>query len=798
MLLEAAQRPRLGGHATSAALAGRHPVARRSAATRPGRGWCAPTTRTSCIRAAAAIEERARHAHDLHPDLALLLSAPRARPGRPSWSGSRGTTWSANARQHRRLPRASRADRPGDHLAAAALLLRPLGAQQPPGVGAAVVLTDLSVADECFWDLAARHGVTAFAGVPYTFDLLDASGFADRELPVAALPHPGRRPDAARAGASRYAELGRERGLGPVRDVRPDRGHRPDGLPAARPGAARARGRSASRSPAATSASSPSPAWTTRGVGELVYTGPERDDGVRRERRRPRPRTRADRAAHRRPRPAGRRRALGGRRPASTGSPRSSGCASTSTGSSASWPHGSAAVVVVRGDRTCTSSPTRPAARGRIEALGTALVGPAGRAPSHVHRLDRLPPHDRTGKPDYAAPRRHAALLADAADDQSTARGRSRRSMRVTSTPPCCGAPTRTTGDSFVALGGDSLSFVEVVARLGGASAPARGLAAPHLAELAATRADPAAWCDAVEMPVLLRRVWPSSLDRRRATPTCGPGPGRRPRAARGGRLQPRPVRSARPCPDPGRAGMLGGRRRGRAPGGRLDRRGSPGRRPATYRPATALLLNQVVWAATAGPTTGSSGSSRHWSGSTSAGRPAAARARRSTGWQRRPSVRSGRRGGRGATLAVRTCGPASRPAPPSATRSACVLWCLALGWAAAEAQRPAPACWSCAARGRASRRSASSATPTARRSSPGRLRPALVWSGRLPAPAAAPGCRRGRRASLWIYLTHWQVYPGLEAAGHPSWRSSRRSSSASLFGERGSSSVVGSELGGH
>ena len=22
--------------------------------------------------------------------------------------------------------------------------------------------------------------------------------------------------------------------------------------------------------------------------------------------------------------------------------------------------------------------------------------------------------------------------------------------------------------------------------------------------------------------------------------------------------------------------------------------------------------------------------------------------------------------------------------------------------------------------------------------------------------------------ASLWIYLTHWQVYPGLEAAGHP------------------------------
>ena len=48
--------------------------------------------------------------------------------------------------------------------------------------GAGVVVTDLSVVDECFWTLMEQHGVTGLAGVPHTFDLLDASGFAEREL----------------------------------------------------------------------------------------------------------------------------------------------------------------------------------------------------------------------------------------------------------------------------------------------------------------------------------------------------------------------------------------------------------------------------------------------------------------------------------------------------------------------------------------------------------------------------------------------------------------------------------------
>ena len=48
---------------------------------------------------------------------------------------------------------------------------------------AGLVLTEDSVVDECFWELFGSAGATSFAGVPYTFDLLDRSGFARRDLP---------------------------------------------------------------------------------------------------------------------------------------------------------------------------------------------------------------------------------------------------------------------------------------------------------------------------------------------------------------------------------------------------------------------------------------------------------------------------------------------------------------------------------------------------------------------------------------------------------------------------------------
>lgn len=43
--------------------------------------------------------------------------------------------------------------------------------------GARVVLTDLSVVDACFGELFRREGVTDLAGVPYTYELLERSGF---------------------------------------------------------------------------------------------------------------------------------------------------------------------------------------------------------------------------------------------------------------------------------------------------------------------------------------------------------------------------------------------------------------------------------------------------------------------------------------------------------------------------------------------------------------------------------------------------------------------------------------------
>ena len=50
-------------------------------------------------------------------------------------------------------------------------------------VGARIILTDASVTSGEFWDLFTGRGCTSLALVPYHFDLLDRSGFADRALP---------------------------------------------------------------------------------------------------------------------------------------------------------------------------------------------------------------------------------------------------------------------------------------------------------------------------------------------------------------------------------------------------------------------------------------------------------------------------------------------------------------------------------------------------------------------------------------------------------------------------------------
>lgn len=77
--------------------------------------------------------------------------------------------------------------------------------------GATVVLPTRSVAEPAFWTEFAELGLTSLHGVPYTFDLLDATGFADRALPsLRYVTQAGGRWDPA--AVERYAALGAERG----------------------------------------------------------------------------------------------------------------------------------------------------------------------------------------------------------------------------------------------------------------------------------------------------------------------------------------------------------------------------------------------------------------------------------------------------------------------------------------------------------------------------------------------------------------------------------------------------------
>ena len=148
-------------------------------------------------------------AHDLHPDLALLLST----------SGSTGSTKLVRLSHENVRANASSI---GTYLdirdTDRAITSLPLHYCYGLSVlhshllrGAGVVLTDLSVLDPRFWELCRRHGATTFAGVPHTFALLERAGFADMELPsLRYVTQAGGR--LAPHQVVRFAELGRRSG----------------------------------------------------------------------------------------------------------------------------------------------------------------------------------------------------------------------------------------------------------------------------------------------------------------------------------------------------------------------------------------------------------------------------------------------------------------------------------------------------------------------------------------------------------------------------------------------------------
>ena len=147
---------------------------------------------------------------DLHPDLAVLLST----------SGSTGVS------KFVRLSRANlvaNAESIVEYLSIGpddcALLGLPLHYCYGLSVlhshllaGASVVITDRSVVDPCFWDLVTEHDVTTFPAVPFTFDLLDRVDFASMDVPsLRYITQAGGKLAADKV--ARYAALGRDKGF---------------------------------------------------------------------------------------------------------------------------------------------------------------------------------------------------------------------------------------------------------------------------------------------------------------------------------------------------------------------------------------------------------------------------------------------------------------------------------------------------------------------------------------------------------------------------------------------------------
>ncbi len=147
--------------------------------------------------------------YELHPDLALLMST----------SGSTGSPKLVRL-SHANL--ASNAAAIADYLRLThddvALTTLPLHYCYGLSVltshlhaRATVVLTEESVTSSALWELASRHGVTSFAGVPHTFDLLERAGQVDH-LPrsLRCLTQAGGRmaPDDVRRWAQRGSSSG--------------------------------------------------------------------------------------------------------------------------------------------------------------------------------------------------------------------------------------------------------------------------------------------------------------------------------------------------------------------------------------------------------------------------------------------------------------------------------------------------------------------------------------------------------------------------------------------------------------
>lgn len=213
---------------------------------------------------------RAGSAHELHPDLAMLLSTSGS-TGSPKLVRLSAAGVDANA--------AAIAEYLGIRDTDRAALSLPLHYCYGLSVlnsnlqrGAAVLLLDCSVTEPRHWDAVRTHGATSLHGVPYTFELLDRVGFAEMvtsgRLPsLRYLTQAGGR--MAPADVRRYAALGERAGwelfvMYGQTEATARMAYLPPRLAAAHP--------------AAVGVPIPGGSFELRdcvdGVGELVYRGP--------------------------------------------------------------------------------------------------------------------------------------------------------------------------------------------------------------------------------------------------------------------------------------------------------------------------------------------------------------------------------------------------------------------------------------------------------------------------------------------------------------------------------------------
>lgn len=216
------------------------------------------------------VRTHSRRAHDLHDDLALLLSTSGS-TGSPKLVQLSYGNLASNA--------AAIADylgiRPTDRAATTLPMSYCYGLSVVHShllVGAALILAEHSVADEHFWSLFRRHRGSSFAGVPYTFELLDRIGFDEMDLPhLRYLTQAGGRMPAERV--RRFAELGQRRGwdlfvMYGATEATARMAYLPPDLAQSRPEAIGV------PIPGGVFSLEPLDDWPDEEVGELVYHGP--------------------------------------------------------------------------------------------------------------------------------------------------------------------------------------------------------------------------------------------------------------------------------------------------------------------------------------------------------------------------------------------------------------------------------------------------------------------------------------------------------------------------------------------